>query len=338
MSVRQSLGGIFGKLFPQATNQTIKFNNAGNGAGSFDSATASASASAGMNIGRNSGVDGSRINYLSIFMYLIVILIILIVFLIFVDRYITPVFKYKPGTPGYIPLPYGDDGVLYWPKYPALIRDDKTIISNIASGITVSLDIFIFNPMAFAKNQRVLFWRGVRLLQGQPQPQPQPLPQSYNIPEFNLLYSLTKDTNDLMVSVMMDDSTNDNSNNTSPIETVKINNVPIRKGFRITSVLYNQLLEVYLNGQLIQTRPLPYPPKGSFHFLNGPQQEGAACSAVRNLKIWNRCLSSAEIREMSPPIDDFGDLDTTPANCANSTDALGLLGMSSDQSSSQSQQ
>ena len=321
MSVERSLGGIFGKLFPQATNQTIRFNNSGIGV-----------SAASANIQRNGVVDTSKINLLSIFMYIIAILIILIVFLIFVDRYITPVFKYKPGTPGYIPLPYGDDGVLYWPKYPALIRDDKTIISNIASGITVSLDIYIFNPMAFSKNPRVLFWRGTRLLQNQAQVRPQPLPQSYNIPEFNILYSLAKDTNDLMVSVMMDDSTNNNSNNTSPIETVKINNVPIRKGFRITSVLYDKLLEVYLNGQLIQTRPLAHPPKGSFHFLNGPQQEGQACSAVRNLKIWKRCLSLAEIREMSPPVDDFGDLDTTPANCANSTDALGLLGMSVGQS------
>jgi hypothetical protein len=311
MANRKPLGGIFSKLFPRAENQKITFpgNSAGNSAGT-NAVSAFASASVVPKL------DTSRISILSIITYLVVIIIIVGIFLIFIDRFITPIFKYKPGDPGYIPLPYGDDGVLYWPKNPGTIRDDSTILANIASGYTLSLDIFIFNPMAFATTPRVIFWRGSQAQNSAPSSAPN---QKYRISEFNLLFSLNKDTNDLMVDTILDTP----GKLQRDIQSVRINNVPIRKGFRVTVVMFNKLMEVYLNGRLYQTRTLPASPLGSFHFFNPQTLEGQASTAIRNLKIWNRCLSANEVREMSPPIDSFSDFDNImPATCANISDTI----------------
>lgn len=262
--------------------------------------------------------DASKISILAIISYIAVVCIIVLIFLIFIDRFITPVFKLRPGTPGIIPLPYGDDGILYWTKTPQLIRDDSTIISNLASGYTLSLDIYIQNPMAFSKTPRKLFWRGTNILFADNSPAQ---PNNFGIKEYNLLFSLAKDTNDLTVSTQLEKtSTNDN-----PTESITINNVPIRKGFRVTVVMFNKLMEVYLNGKLYQSRPLTSQPLPSFHFFNPPTPDGESAGTVRNLKIWNRCLSSSEVREIIPPISDFSDFTNYESSCTNVSEIANAL-------------
>lgn len=299
---RQPFGGILSGLFSPGKNRpmNVSVNTSRTGAGT-GTGTAAANASA------SAPSPASQISIYAIISYIAVVGIIVLIFLIFIDRFITPVFKLKPGTPGYIPLPYGDDGVLYWTKTPRLLRDDSTIISNLSSGYTLSLDLFIHNPQAFAKSPRILFTRGFK---GSATPTG---PSNINMSEFNLQFSLARDTNDLAVATMLEN----NSTGTRPIENVSINNVPIRKGFRVTVVLYSKLMEVYLNGRLYQSRPLLSPPIPSFHFLNPPAPEGEATAAVRNLKIWKRCLTSSEVREMTPPIDDFSDYGNVQPGCGN---------------------
>lgn len=301
-NVRKPLGGILNTLVSPGKN--LKTST---GANAITSATTSSAKA--MN---NVVSQASNISILAIISYISVVGIIILIFLIFLDRFVTPIFKLRPGAPGFIPLPYGDDGILYWLKTPTLIRDDSTIISNIASGYTLSLDIFIHNPMAFARSPRKLFWRGPRTLL----PNIQQTPGQFGLKEFNLLLSLTKDTNDLVIATMLE---------SSKIETVKINNAPIRKGFRITIVMFDKLMEVYLNGRLFQSRPLLQQPLPSFHFLNPPAPEGEGAGAVRNLKIWNRCLSSAEVREINPPIDDFSDFENIQSSCGNVSDVAKTL-------------
>ena len=308
MANRKPLGGIFSKLFPRAENQKITFPFAN------DSSPVQGNSGVSPATLTAPSLDSSKICILSIITYLVVIIMIVGIFLIFIDRFITPIFKYKPGDPGYIPLPYGDDGVLYWQKNPATIRDDSTILANVASGYTLSLDIFIFNPMAFASSPRVIFWRGSQAIRDKIESE-----DKYKISEFNLLFSLNKDTNDLMVDTMLDTP----GKLKRDIQSIKIANVPIRKGFRVTVVMFDKLMEVYLNGRLYQTRTLSSSPLGSFHFFNPQTLEGQASTAIRNLKIWNRCLSANEVREMSPPIDSFNDFDNImPATCASVSDTI----------------
>ena len=56
--------------------------------------------------------QAAQLSLLAILSYIAVVLIIVLIFLIFIDRFITPVFKLKPGAPGYIPLPYGEPGIV----------------------------------------------------------------------------------------------------------------------------------------------------------------------------------------------------------------------------------
>ena len=48
--------------------------------------------------------------------YLLAIIIVVFVILLFVHYFIKPIFSLQPGSPGLIPVPGFDDGILYWDK------------------------------------------------------------------------------------------------------------------------------------------------------------------------------------------------------------------------------
>ena len=46
--------------------------------------------------------------------FVLAIIIVMIILLLFVDKYITPIFRSKPGSPGIVTLPWMDTGILFW--------------------------------------------------------------------------------------------------------------------------------------------------------------------------------------------------------------------------------
>lgn len=218
--------------------------------------------------------------------YVLAIIVVIIILLLFVHYFITPVFKMHPGDPGYIPLPGYDDGVLYWTKGSPFIKNSDTIISSSSFNYSLIMDLFIQNPLQFANFDRVLFTRGALLNE---KPQGDTLTGIMN--NYNLVVALTPDTNDLIVSVL-------NTNNN--MENVLVPNVPVQEPFRLGIIFMEQALEVYINGKLVQTRVFSATPKAVTGDIMGPNGQNATIALIRNLKIWNRVLSTAEIR-YSPP-------------------------------------
>jgi hypothetical protein len=148
------------------------------------------------------------------------------------------------------------------------------------------MDLFIQNPLQFANFDRVLFTRGALLNE---KPQGDTLTGIMN--NYNLVVALTPDTNDLIVSVL-------NTNNN--MENILIPNVPVQEPFRLGIIFMEQALEVYINGKLAQTRVFSATPKAVTGDIMGPNGPNATIALIRNLKLWNRVLSTAEIR-YSPP-------------------------------------
>jgi hypothetical protein len=105
--------------------------------------------------------------------------------------------------------------------------------------------------------------------------------------------ALLPDTNDLIVSVLNKDNN---------MENVVIPNIPIQEPFRLGIVLMDKALEVYINGHLMKTRTFTAPPMdvlGDIYPATGIESNMAL---VRNLKIWPRIVTSAEIRYASPSL------------------------------------
>jgi hypothetical protein len=244
--------------------------------------------------------------FLRILAYLFAIFVVIIVILLFVHYFITPVFKTRPGSPGIIPVPGGDDGKLYWNKGTTGIIDDKnTPINGIYYGYSLILDVFIQNPLQFSTHPRMIYSRGGML---KDKPTSDTMIGMYQY--YNMGIGLLPDTNDLLVSVL---------NNNNNMETVVVQNVPVQEPFRVGVILMENALEVYLNGKLVKTRPLVVAPADVKGSIFGPSGSDTTTFKVRNLKIWNRILTTNEMKYATPALSSITDFNPSPMSPSSNT-------------------
>jgi len=240
--------------------------------------------------------SGTGSNIARILSYLLAIFIVIMVILLFINYFVTPIFRLRPGGPGIIPIPGFDDGKLFWNRNNAgqILNKNLPIISQ-SFGYTINLDVFIQNPLQFSRHPRIFFSRGATKTET-----PSGDTLLGILSNYNIVAGLLPDTNDLIVSVLNKDNN---------METVVIPNIPIQEPFRLSMVVMEQALEVYVNGHLMRTRSFGAPPKS----VEGDIYPAAGVEAnivkVRNLKIWSRILTTSEIREARPALSttkDFG--------------------------------
>jgi hypothetical protein len=239
-----------------------------------------------INTAKGSDMRSSMARILS---YILAIIIVLLVILLFIHFFITPIFRLQPGGSGIIPVPGFDDGKLFWNKTSSSQILNKDLpIASLAFGYTMNLDVFVENPLQFSKHPRIFFSRGATRNET-------PMGESILgvLNNYNIVAALVPDTNDLLVSVL-------NKNNNE--ENVYIPNIPIQESFRLSMVVMEQALEVYINGHLMKTRMFTAPPKD----VKGDIYPAAGIEAnivkVRNLKIWSRLLTVSEIRQSTPSL------------------------------------
>jgi hypothetical protein len=256
--------------------------------------------------GKTLNVDISKVNSSSagstgssigrILAYLLTIGVVILVILLFINYFITPIFRLQPGGPGIIPVPGFDDGKLFWKNTsPGQIQNKDLPIVSQYYGYTINLDIFVENPLQFASTPRIFFSRGATKKE-----KPSGDTILGTLDNYNLVAALLPDTNDLIVSVLNKDNNQEN---------IIVPNVPVQDPFRLTMVVMQQALEVYINGKLIRTRKFlsePKDVKGDIYPTAGIEINSMK---VHNLKIWPRLLSSSEIRNALPVLSsakDFG--------------------------------
>lgn len=230
-------------------------------------------------------VEGT--GFVRILMYIGAGILTILIILLIVDQWITPVFQRTPGGAGYIPIPGIDNSQLYW-MTPDVVDNitvgaasgrrassgaasggssicltipsgDAASIAAIKSGdalsttvvenqpaYSITFDVFIKDPMpqttlglksdGTPQNQRILFLIG-----------PMSSNDSVNMSGISLDVTLDNTINTLCINVY--------DSNHSP-QSVTIENVPIYKPFRIGIVVTQNVLEGYLNGFLVKTKPL----------------------------------------------------------------------------------
>ena len=241
-----------------------------------------------------------------IFTYLFAVLIVIGILLLFVHFFIRPVFKWKPGAPGWIPVPGWDDGTLFWIKgNTGQIQNKDLPIQNEYMNYTLQLDLFLENPFQFATYPRILLTRGA--IKKSP---PSGDALLGVLQQYNLAIALKPDTNDMIVSVL-------NKNN--HMETAILPNIPVQEVFRLVVVIMERAMEVYLNGHLVRTVTFQAPPmdvKGDILPASGIE---ANIARYRNLKIWSRVLTTPEIRSSSPTMSTASDMGGGPIPTSSSS-------------------
>jgi hypothetical protein len=245
----------------------------------------------------NAGQWGSAIKRIAT--YLFAVLLVIGILLLFVHFFIRPVFRWRPGTPGFITLPGRDDGVLFWKEMNTEILPNTTLpIQNQYDGYTLQLDLFLQNPFQFSTRPRLLLTRG-----GVRKSTPDGDMFLGLLDQYNLAIALKPDTNDILVSVL---------NKNRQMEMAVLSNAPVQVPFRLTVVVMERAMEVYVNGHLHQTTTFDVPlldVKGDISPASGAE---ANIVRYRNLKVWSRVLTTPEIRDATPALSTTEEMNATP--------------------------
>jgi hypothetical protein len=209
--------------------------------------------------------------------YILAGVLAIAVILLAVDQWITPIFQRTPGGKGYIPVPGTDTTEVFWTKV-ADIRDipirgtDDTIPSATSldnrNRFAITMDIYIQDeyPQSLPNNMLRTFF-----MLGTTQTQPK------------ISVSLDNHKNTLYVKFF-----------TTDYMTCVVDNVPIRKPFRLGVVVNGTIGEAYLNGKLVRSLRIGTPdivPAGGDMIFNPSTirlREGTTDYATsRGIKVMN---------------------------------------------------
>ena len=236
-----------------------------------------------------------RTSIISNIFYGSVVLFILLLILIVINFTMFPVFAFSPNDSGFIPIPTVSDQQLAFTKGPAASDLSANFVGVPPCSYTLGMDVFLSGNFQASNVPRVLLYRSINTKVSPPSTD-----TSGNLatrfPDTNILIWIDPMKNDLFASVRTGPGS---MQTTQPIE-----NVPIKKTFRLTVVFTQQFVELYINGNLEKSMALARPPitaAATAHFY--PVISTIAPSVlISNLAFWPRVLTSREARAYGLPI------------------------------------
>lgn len=256
---------------------------------------------------------------LQIFMYTLAGILVIGILLMVVDRWFYPIFKENPGAAGFVLIPGTDQSDQFWTEKKDikniiigtnntdLNSEIKPLYSNLLEGqasYSITMDILIDDkvfkldstdiPDSFKRTFFMIAPRAVN-------------EKKLVAQDFILKVELNRQINQIeIVSIT--------SASLVSIQTALIDNVPVRKPFRIGIVKNQYTLEAYLNGLLVRTIQLKAltrnPNTGGQDFIFAPQNivgstatpptiEGAKILSmgiqVMNLRLFGNSISQSEM-------------------------------------------
>jgi len=250
----------------------------------------------------------------SISMFIFVLFLILV----FINYVVTPIFSFSPNEPALITIPVASDRQIAFTMGPAASDLSANFVNIPPCSYTISSDVYLSGDFMASGFPRVLLYRSIdeggvslnrqRGIEGV---------EKYidQFPDTNLIVWLDPTKNDLYVSAITNGQTGLNpiisaasgTGNTvaNRVETITpIENIPVKKVFRLTIVFTQQFLEVYINGNLEKSLPFTGSPitasgKASFY---PPVSAVGPNVRLANIAFWPRPLTAREVRTYGAPI------------------------------------
>lgn len=233
--------------------------------------------------------------------YASIIAIVIFIILIIIHFTVHPIFSFSPNDFGFIPVPTVSDRQIAFTASPAASDISANFINVSDSTYTISMDVFLSGNFQASNLPRVLLYRAIGANVSPPQSDTtDKLASRY--PDSNILVWLDPMKNDLFVSIIS--SSSGSGTATRVLETTPaIENVPVKKVFRVTVVFTPQFIEVYINGNLDKSMTLKNAPstvsdKAVFYPVISSIGPNVLTS---NIAFWPRALTVREVRANGEP-------------------------------------
>lgn len=217
-------------------------------------------------------------------------LIVFVIFLIlvFINYTIYPILSFSPNDGGLIPIPTASDRKITYIDGPAAANVSANInLPN--SSYTVGADVYLSGAFMMSQVPRVILYRATAPVTTGGTVDS--LKETYS--QTNFIIWLDPVKNDLYVSVV----TSGNTSATKLETTLPIENVPIRKVFRLAVVFTTNFVEIYINGKLERSMAI----KGNLIAVNESTNMYSTVKPINqnvmlgNLTLWSRILTAREI-------------------------------------------
>jgi hypothetical protein len=232
--------------------------------------------------------------YLKWALYASGICLLLFIVLMTIHFTIRPIFSFLPGDGGTISMPTATTEQLAFSKGPASVDVSCNIINIVSKNYTLSLDVFLSSGFYTTSVPRVLLYLSDKQITMAGTDTTDSLLSRF--PSTNVFIWVDSMKNDLYVTAVgVDPKGTSHLLNSKPIE-----NVPLRDPFRITIVVATGFIEIYMNGELVQTMNLGYPLKNidgtapTYYFATPMPVFNSV--QIANISYWNNILPSKSIR------------------------------------------
>ena len=223
-------------------------------------------------------------NAFAILFYISITLFVGFLILVFIHFTAFPVFSFSPNDSGFIPIPTVSDRQITFNKGVAAYDVPATLVSLPACNYTLGADVYISGDFMISQVPRVILYRAsAPVTIGGTE---ESLHTTY--PDTNIIVWLDPVKNDLYVSAI----TSDGIQTTDAIE-----NVPIRKVFRLAIAFTTNFVEVYMNGKLEQSMAIQNTLKSiaDTSYIYSSVKPIMQNVRLANLTMWPRVLTSREI-------------------------------------------
>lgn len=221
--------------------------------------------------------------YISLFIFIIFLILVFIHFTMY------PIFSFSPNDNGFIQIPTASDRQITFTKSPAAADLSANFINVPVSSYTIGMDVYLTGVFEPSDKPLVLLYRSDAGVERAPANSTS-LITTYD--KTNLIVWLDSFKNNVNVSGIQNDS---------KLKTSTIENVPIKKVFRVTVVFTDTFLEVYINGKLESTQPFEKlkTVSDTHRFYSGKTNLSVQIS---NLTFWPRILSAREVQAWGSPM------------------------------------
>jgi len=235
---------------------------------------------------------------LSYMFYTSLLVFVIFLILVFIHFIVYPVFSFSPNDNGFIPIPTASDRQIDFVKAPAPSNVAASFKNLPACSYTIGMDVYLSGTFQASQIPRVLLYRAKSDVKYTGTVSD----MLSRFPDTNLIVWIDPMKNDLYASAV---TVNAQAQRLiDPTPHIAVENIPVKKVFRLTVVFTPKFLEVYINGKLEVSHPF----KNSLSSIADTSVFYGPLSAVNNnvmisnLALWPRILTAREVRSYGSPI------------------------------------